>query len=190
MNQSAILRVCYEAIYKNLSALGDETKIFCMNAAGSLEEPKNEVEAIVCPGVSDVSQVFIDKNGEKVVMDEMLFEAPAQIGCILSLTIIAKTYPPLLETVGLLIQYFKDNNVVLLEDYKWHGEDEGKIVIESVVRAPEPRKESIYHDYPALTIQFLMEMGINSLKGTPFKRVEKAAVRGNLIEEAKNNLTG
>ena len=182
MNQSGILRAIYETIYKKLSDLGNETDLFTMSEGGALEEPKNGEHPVLCLGVSDVSQLYPDKNGQKIQENEMLFEAPAQIGCVLFLTVIDKYYPKLLDTVGLLIQYFKDNNVIQLEDYKWHGEDVGKIVIEPVTREPQHQNEPFFHNYPAITIVYRMEMGINSFKGISFKRVEKTTLKGNIID--------
>jgi len=154
MNQSAVLKASYEAVYKILSDLAIKTKLFRMGAGGALEAPKDEAQPSVCLGVSDVSQLFIDKNGQTVEMDEMMFEAPTQVGCMLYLTIISKYYPHLLETAGALIQYFKDNNSILLEDYKWHGE-EGKVIIEPVVRDLDPHKDPLfYQEMPAITIKY------------------------------------
>jgi len=181
MNQSAILRAGYETIYKNLSALAEEGKLFVMSGEGA-ERQEIGSQPKVRLGVSDVSQLYPDKNGQKVEENEMSFEAPARVGCILFLTVIAKTYAPLLETVGMLIQYFKDNNSILLEEYRWHGENEGKIFIEPVTRKPEPQSVEKCQSAPSITLEYYMEMGINSLKGTPFKRVEKREIRGNIIE--------
>jgi hypothetical protein len=170
----------YEMIYNNLSAFAEEKK-FILTSNESAEQQGTGTQPRVCLGISDVSQLCPDKNGQKVEEDEMTFEAPTRVGCILFLTVIANAYPPLLETIGLLIQYFKDNNSILLEDYKWHGETEGKIFIEPVIRKPEPQKENKSHSIPSITLEYYIEMGINSLKGTPFKRVEKRAIKGNII---------
>jgi hypothetical protein len=186
MNQSAILKASYEAVYNNLSDLAAETKLFAMSGGGALEHPKEGIHShpIVCLGISDLSQLHIDKNGHTVEIDEMLFEVPAQIGYVLCVTVVSEYYSHLLETAGALIQYFKDNNIIRLEDYKWHEEPEGKIVIEPVVRNLEPYKEPQFHNtLPTITLKYRMEMGINSQKGTPFKRVEKQAITGNLINQ-------
>ncbi len=180
MIQSDILSACYDTIYKNLSALSEESKKFYMNGKGTLEEPETGQPPLVCLGVSDVKQLFPDKNGEKIEDNEMLFEVPARIGCIFSLTVTSEYYPQVLETVGLLIQYFKDNNTVLAEDYKWHGETKGNIFLEPLTGKPEPKKAA-QSGYPSITLEFGAEVGINSLKGTGFKRVEKRTVTGNIM---------
>ena len=182
MNQSAILRAAYEAVYKNLSELGEENKLFKVSD-GAMEESKNGQQPVVYLGVSDLCQLYPDKNGQKVEMGEIIFEVPARVGCIFSLTVTSGAYPLLLETVGQLIQYFKDNNTILLEDYKWHGENEGKIFIEPVIRKPEPQGKPKNHDLPVIIIEYILEVGINSLKGTPFKRVEKKILKGNIIDQ-------
>lgn len=182
MKQSAILKASYEMIYKNLSDLGKEKKIFTVNDGGVVS-PKSETDASVYVGISDICQLCPDKNGEKVEVDEILFETPAQIGCILFITITSKFHPVLLETAGSIIQYFKDNNAIIVQDYKWHGENEGKIYIEPLIRKLEPQRMSKAHDMPVVTLEYQIEMGINSLKGTPFKRVEKPIIKGNIFDQ-------
>ena len=113
----------------------------------------------------------------------MIFEAPAQVGCVLYLTVISERYPPLLEAAGALIRYIKDNNIILLPDYTWHGENEGKIVLEPVIRDLEAHKEpQFYNNMPCITLKYRMEMGINSQKGAPFKRVKERTITGNIID--------
>jgi len=182
MNQSAILRASYEAIYNELLNLGEKNKQFMVGDGGA-GFTNAETETKVCLGVSDVSQLCSDKNGENIEIDEMIFEAPTMVGCMLFLSVVAKTYPSLLETTGLLIQYFKDNNSIQLDDYKWHGEDEGKIFIEPVIRKPEAQKTPQFDNMPTVTLEYRMEVGINSLKGTPFKRVDKLTLKGNVIDQ-------
>jgi hypothetical protein len=172
----------YEATYKNLSELGEKNELFKVSN-GSMESPKDGQQTIVYLGVSDLCQLYSDKNGQKVEMDEIIFEVPARVGCIFSLTITSDAYPSLLETAGQIIQYFKDNNTILLEDYKWHGENEGKIFIEPVTRKSEPQCKPPPHDFPVISLEYMLEVGINSLKGTPFKRVEKKIIKGNIIDQ-------
>jgi hypothetical protein len=179
MKQSAILRAGYEEIYKKLSVLSEETKLFVMRDKD--ENVSNETRVIL--GVSDICQLFSDKNGEKVEENGMIYEAPTMVGCVFSLSVISGNYPSLLETVGRLIQYFKDNNYIQLDDYKWHGENDGKIFIEPVVRKPELRAGFKDRYLTAFTLEYLMEIGINSQKGTSFKRVEKIAIKGGTINK-------
>ena len=179
MNQSAVLRASYEEIYKNLSALSEETKLFVM--CDEDEDVSNKTKVIL--GVSDICQLSSDKNGEKVEENGMIYEVPTMMGCVLSLSVISKKIPALLETVGQLIQYFKDNNYIQLEDYKWHGKNDGKIFIEPVVRKPELRVGFKDRQLTAFTLEYFMEIGINSQKGISFKRVEKIAIKGGTINK-------
>jgi hypothetical protein len=181
MNQSAILKAAYERIYKNISEMGEENGLF-QTGDGKMEAQNIGKQPVVYLGISDLCQLYPDKNGQKIEVNEMLFEAPARVGCIFFLKIISETYPPLLETAGKLIQYFKDNNTIQLEDYKWHGENEGKIFIEPVIRKPENSGRFQSHDFPVITLEFQLEIGINSLKGVSFKRVEKKVLSGKIIE--------
>jgi len=181
MNQSAILKAVYETIQKNISGLGEEDGLFQV-AVGMVEEQKDVKQPIVFLGISDICQLYPDKNGQKIETNEMMFEIPARVGCIFFLKITSDTYPPLLETAGRLIQYFKDNNTIQLEDYKWHGENEGKIFIEPVIRKPETLGNTKTHDLPFLVLEYQLEIGINSQKGVPFKRVDKKVINGKIIE--------
>jgi len=183
MNQSAILKVLHETINKNLSDLGNDTKLFEMSDGGALQDPKEGSKAMVCLGISDVSQLSPDKNGQKIEEDQMIYEAPARLGCTLFLKVLSKYYPQLLETTGILIQYFKDNNTIQLQDYKWHGESEGKIFIEPVIRKPEIKREPYVSGLPVIMLEYILEVGINSLRGVPFKRVEKMSVKGGIMSE-------
>jgi len=180
MRQSAILKACYETIYNNLTEIGKVSKLFTM---GEKDEELSDNETKVIFGISDVCQLSSDKNGEKVEENEIRYEAPTNVGCAFFLTIISKSYPALLEAAGLLIQYFKDNNYINLEEYKWHGEKDGKIFIDPAVRKPELMAGCKPPSFPSVTLEFLMEMGINSLKGTPFKRVEKRTIKGGIMNE-------
>jgi len=184
MIQSNILKAGYEAIYNNLAELGEKTELFLITSEG-LCDLKDDLRSLVCLGVSDVCQLCPDKNGEKVEVGEMIFEVPARIGCMFFLTVVSRCYPQLLETAGLLIQYFKDNNVIMLEGYKCHGDSEGKIVIESVIRKPKSNWEFGVNNLPVVTLEYYVEFGINSLKGIPFKRVEKLEIKGNIIGDGK-----
>lgn len=172
MRQSDILKASYEKIYDNLSELGRKEDLFLMSNKG-IKHPETDTHSLVCLGFSDVCQLCPDKNGEKVEENETIFETPARIGCMLSINIVSKQYNQLLEAVGLLVQYFKDNNEIILDEYKCHGEEEGKIYIEPVIRKVESQQLHKINDFPVITLEYQMEMGINSLKGTKFKRVDK-----------------
>ena len=69
----------------------------------------------------------------------------------------------------------------MLGEYKWHGEEGGKVFIEPVVCEPEPRAGYGETRLPGVTLKYTMEMGINSEKGISFKRVEKKAIKGGII---------
>jgi len=182
MNQSAILRASYETVYKNLSKFAGETGLFEMGDGGAVKIGKDGSKAIVCLGVSGVGLLHHDKGGQTVEANEIIFEAPSHVGCILFLTVAAKQYPPLLEAVGALIRHFKDNNFIDMADYKWHGEDEGKVFIEPVVGELGVPKESQFQGMPSVTLHYRMEMWINSQKGAPFKRVTDRTIKGNIID--------
>ena len=179
MSQSSVLRVCYEKIYKNLSVLGGESGLFSVEN-GAVKDTKGKAAVFLC--VSDIGQLAVDKNGEKLIVDEMTYEAPAWVGYILSLKVIAGVYPDLLEIVGLLIRYFKDANIIDIGKYIWHGGEKGVVVIEPVIHEPVLNKAIHDKDLPNLTLEYRLEMAVNSEKGTPFRRVEQRKILGNIKE--------
>jgi hypothetical protein len=182
LSQSAIIKQSYEAIFQNLAGIGAETQLFTVKDGYKIkgEIGENKTKSVVFVEIPDLCQLFQDKNGEKIVFNEVSYEAPARIGFILSLTVVSKRHPDLLETAGYLIRHFKDNNVFFLEEYTWHGNDNGVIYIEPVIREPESNTRQPV-EIPFLTLEYRIEVGINSEKGTPVRRVEKKTIKGNII---------
>jgi len=182
MRQSAVLKAGYEAVYSGLSAFGGETRLFVVDEFGAQSTPDSSKQTVASLGVCDVSQICQDKNGHTVESEGQIYEAPTQVGYIISVTVASKSYPALLEAAGAIVQYFKDNNAIRLADYSWHGEAEGKIVIEPVIHAPDSHKEpQFYNGLPSIVLKYSMDVGINSLNGSTFKRVKEREIKGSII---------
>jgi hypothetical protein len=172
MRQSAILRVIYETLSAVLSGEGESTGLFtlCGDKAASEEVPGVSVRL----EIGDICQTAPDKSGQRIIVEEMAYEAPAQLGVILSVGLICRTYPPLLECAGYIVRFFKDNHLFSLRGYGWHGNGGGDIFLEPVIR--EPAANNRGGERPSLSLHYRIEAGINSEKGESFRRVEKRKI--------------
>lgn len=183
MSQSAVLKNCYEIIFNILEKLGTESKLFLVRDAADLG--KETDTPVLYMGVSDICQLVQDKNGQQIVFNEVHYDEPTRIGFVLTLTIVSKSSMALLEAVGCIIRYFKDENTISLKDeYTWHGNDDGKIYIEPVVRDTDLAR-AISLPLPDISLKYRIELGINSEKGTPFRRVEKRDIKSNTMGDMK-----
>jgi hypothetical protein len=127
----------------------------------------------------DIGQIAQDKNGQQITVEDVAFEAPARIGFLVAFEVISDMYPDILEATGALIRYFKDNNKILVNDFTWHGNEDKTAFIEPIVRQPDERRVSV-QTQPSLSLHYMVEVGINSEKGTPFKRVERRKIDGKI----------
>jgi hypothetical protein len=132
-------------------------------------------------GIAGISQLSSDKNGQKIVVDEVSYEEPARIGFLVSITAVSRRYPDALEAVGAIIRHFKDANTIFVGEDSWHGNTDGLVFIEPVIGEPDGRRRIPGREPPSLTIEYRIEVGINSEKGTPFRRVEKREIKSNII---------
>ncbi|GHV57645.1 hypothetical protein AGMMS49579_23810 [Spirochaetia bacterium] len=185
MGQSAVLKVCYESFYKTLADMGAQAQLFSVEDGPIIDgkdSAKKEFKSTVYLGIADIGQVAQDKNGQNIIVDEISYKEPTRIGFILSIRVVSEKYPDLLEAIGVVIRYFKDNNTIPAGEYSWHGNDGGLIYVESVIREPEGKRGQFDHEKPSLTVEYRIEVGINSEQGTSIRRVEKTDIRGNLIK--------
>jgi hypothetical protein len=184
MSQSLILKQVYESLYQKLSEIGANLQLFYVEngcITDSIDMQKGEFRSVVYLGIADISQLTIDKNGQKIIVDETSFEEPARIGFIMSITAVSRRYPDVLETIGAIIRYFKDTNIISAGDYNWHGNTGGQVYIEPVIREPRGKYDRISQEWPSLTIEYRIEVGINSEKGTQIRRVDKQEIKSNII---------
>jgi hypothetical protein len=192
MSQSAVLKYCYETVFEQLKTFGTKSRLFSIES-GSFhqniqniqdikniekvpDEKKKKAKSTVYMNVSDISQTALDKNGQTIVIDDIMYEAPAMVGFLFSFMVTADHYPELLETAGALVRYFKDTNSISAGDYTWHGNGD-TIYIEPVIREPDSRRTVLPAGMPALVLEYRLEAGINTEKGHAIKRVEKVELK-------------
>ena len=181
MNQSAVLKHCYDQIFLSLTELGKKTPVFAVGDGGGNKEKKDK-SPVLFLGVTDVSQISQDKTGEKVYINGKAYPEPTFVGCFLSLTVVAEKYSEALEIAGAVIRYFKDENAISLGDYNWHGNDRDKVFLEPIVRQPEGYAGQNLA-VPCITLNYRLEVAINSAKEEGFRRVEKRDIRSKSLEQ-------
>lgn len=181
MSQSAVLRHCYDTVFEILKKEGKTSKLYGV-ANGALDEKVKNKGTMVFLGVSDFAQVSQDKNGEKVFVDERQFPAPTYTAFILTILVTSEQYQDVLETIGFIIRYFKDNNTFDAGDYNWHGNTGSSIYMEPVIREPIVNRTVSSQSLPSLTLEYRIEAAINSEKGGEFRRVQTRDIRSKTVK--------
>lgn len=125
--------------------------------------------------IIDLFQSSNDKTGQKIIVNEKLYEVPAQYIMFLRISFSGKKLEEVLSLYGQVAVYFKDHNNFECGEYNWHGNELNKIFLEPVIR-----KEPINSEY--LHLDYRIELQLNSNKGTDFVRVEKKVLNANQIK--------
>ena len=188
MRQSCVLRAVYETLQEALSAEGRKNNLFCIKQNRNSAEENLSSDSCVYLELCDLSQVEQDKNGQRVIENEIAFEAPARISMILCVRIVSKTCPDLLECAGAVIVFFKDNSSVTVTGYGWHGNTDEIIFFEPVIRevhadaitAMQANRRNNTGN-PFLCLFFRVEAGINSEKGQSVRRVDKRDIKTQVL---------
>ncbi|MDR3303828.1 MAG: hypothetical protein LBS86_05390 [Treponema sp.] len=171
MGQETVLQYCYDALCERLAALGETSGLFALDAVHGTRTGASTVRV----GIADVSQVAADRNGVHVVVDERLYAAPTRIACVVALTVSAERYTDALATLGMLVKHFKEQNTLEVGAFNWHGNTDGMIYLEPLLREPERRPVA---ETPVLTLEYRFEVGINAEQSEPVHRVEQRSVHG------------
>ena len=184
MRQSVVFRAVYEAVARVLAAEGEATGLFTVKGGASLGESRRvagggefpagpapvSVRLVVC----DLCQTAQDKNGQRVYVGELGFEAPARFAMTLALRGEGCSWPALLEALGAAARFFKDNPSVSPEGCAWHGMADGEVFLEPVIREPVAAGQG---EEFCLSLYYRVEAALNSEKGESFRRVQKRDVR-------------
>ncbi len=176
MSQSAVFRYAYDSFVKLLERGGTESGLYRIE--GSIEE----AGATVCVVVTDLCQFAQDKNGQRIVVDELLFEMPSMFAMSFTVTVSAASYAIALEAAGTIAAMVKDNNVIAVDECNWHGNDGLRMFIEPAIRGIVPAGNGASYTVPTVKLEYVIEAGINSLKGNRFTRVEKRDIRANVMD--------
>lgn len=181
MSQHLVLRHAYDSLFELLGAAGQSIPGYavCKGSSDGVAVP--ESGAVARLSVSDVCQFSQDKNGQRIVVDEMLYEMPSMVSFIARVTVRAREYDELLGAVGAIIGTLKDHSVIAAGERNWHGNDSGNIYVEPVIRDSVAGKAERDGDIPSLALEYRIECGINSAKGEKFTRVDKRDVRSEVM---------
>jgi hypothetical protein len=178
VSQSAVLRHAYDSFVALLEKGGAESGLYRVGAA---DQGSGDSLASVSVSVTDLCQFSQDKNGQRIVVDELLYEMPSMFAMSLSVTVSAPSYPVVLEAAGTVAAIVKDNNVIAAGDGNWHGNEGLRMFIEPCIRGVDPRARA-ESPVPTVALEYVIEAGINSRRGERFTRVEKREVRANVME--------
>lgn len=126
--------------------------------------------------VTDLFQAANDKIGQRIIIEEKMYEAPALYIMNLRIIFSGKSQEEILSVYGLIAAYFKVHNTYDCGEYNWHGNDKGKFFVEPVIR----KESENYNDY--LHLDYRIELKINSTKAENFVRVEKKNLSANQIK--------
>jgi hypothetical protein len=164
-------------VFEFLKKEGERSGLFCL-AQGVFDGIITSEATRVFLSVSDMAQISQDKNGEKVFIDEQQFPAPTFLAIILRIGIAAKQYQDVLESAGSIICYLKDNNTFHMDEFNWHGNQSNSFYMEPVIRETEINQVSNYQAIPFVSIEYRIELAINSEKSGAFTRVQSKDIRG------------
>jgi hypothetical protein len=175
MRQSKIFRTVYEAVSDALAGEGKTSGLFTLlpGGSGAADRP---AEALVRLEVADLCQTAGDKNGQRLIEEEKSYEAPARFTMVLAVRGEAPSYPALLEAMGCVARFLKDNPSVSVKDCAWHGSEESEVFLEPVVREPSAAGPEA-GGLPCLTLYYRVDAALNSERGKSFRRVEKRDLR-------------
>ena len=72
--------------------------------------------------VKDICQTACDKNGQKIIVDEQMYEQPAMFEMCLSIGFVGDDYIEMLRKYCEIAVFLKDNPAIEIGDeFKWHG---------------------------------------------------------------------
>lgn len=140
-----------------------------------VENFSDDIDKQIKIDVVDIFQTSNDKTGQRIIVDEKLYEVPAQYVMYLKLSFSGKTLEDVLSLYGQVAVYFKDHNNYECGEYNWHGNELNKIFLEPIVRRDPNNGEYLHLDYR-------IEVQLNSINGTEFVRVEKKNLNANQIK--------
>lgn len=173
--QSSVLGFVYRSISDRLDILGKTSGLFSYHKAPAVE---NEDVPTVSIFVTDICQIVQDKNGQRIVVDELRYELPSLISVSIGIVISGKDYDRILDVTGLIAGSLKDNPFIDAGAFNWHGNTGGRIYVEPVIRCPS--RTFSYNDQHVV-LEYRFEAGINSGHGEAFTRVEKREVRSEVM---------
>lgn len=129
--------------------------------------------------VDDVCQIMSDKSGQRLVINELLYEQPAVFEMCLAIEFSGSDTGKILRRYGETAVLLKDNPSITIEEaYRWHGMSGSSVYLEPVIRKSTPVEEPRSAAGDSVVLMYRAEFSLNSQKPEEFKRVEKQVIRG------------
>lgn len=129
--------------------------------------------------VADMCQVMSDKSGQRIVINELMYEQPAMFEMMVSIEFSGESATEMLKKYCETAVFFKDNPAITIEDaYRWHGMNGNSVYVEPVIRKLSDGKEWSAASEGGMKLLYRVEFSLNSQKPEEFKRVEKQVIRG------------
>ena len=180
MNQSDVAGCIYTSLFAQLKTLGGGETSFavseCSSGITDFSIP------VVVPSVTDVCQTAVDKSGQRIVVDEKLYETPARFMMGICFSIYGTTYAAVLNVLGEIVVCFKDNPSLDVSACNWHGNECKKVFVEPEIRQLEQNRFSDRDGVHVMSLSYRIDFNINSRIGTGFKRVEKRDLHSNVLK--------
>jgi hypothetical protein len=181
MNQSDVAGCIYTSLFAELKTLGGDGSVFtvseCASGAADFTVP------LVVLSVTDICQTAVDKSGQRIVVDEKLYETPAQFMMGICCSVYGTAYAAVLNVLGEIAVCFKDNPSLDVSACNWHGNECRKVFVEPEIRQLEQSRFGGRDGVHVLSLFFRIDFNINSRIGTGFKRVEKRDLHSNVLKK-------
>ena len=173
MEQTDIFSLVFERVKQKVENLTNEKE---MSKLIKTLDSKYEID------INDISQFMVDKNGEKVVLDEKLYEAPSYYQMIVAIKVFGKTLSSVLRLYGMIARYIKDEPKIDISDCNWMMSGTNSAYMDSVVGSPNPdrnsRDEDGNYNY---VLRYEIIVGLNSHNAKEFVRVKDRTIGGKVM---------
>lgn len=179
MKQSDIAADIFAEFSTSLEKAGDNGKLFTV--AGTVPDYAAVSAPVAVPDITDICQTESDKTGERIVVEEKLYELPAQYEIALRCSLYGNEYETLLKAFGEIAVYFKDNPCFEGEAFVWHGSDRKKVFIMPEIRRADSTHMFAENRIHCLQLNYRVSFAVNSRNGIGFKRVEKRDMHSNVM---------
>jgi hypothetical protein len=176
----------YDSLQKLLGTESESGKKYAIVGKDDQESPSELPQLSV--SVVDLCQTTNDKNGQRLIFQEKLYEPPALFSAVFRITVSGPSYPAVLDAAGYAVSLLKDNSVIDAGDYNWHANETGKIYICPVCRQPSVAASLPAAD-PEVHLDYVIDFGINSGAATEFTRVKELNINADVKDDEHENKT-
>lgn len=129
--------------------------------------------------VKDICQTACDKNGQRIIVNEQMYEQPTMFEMCLSIGFEGEDYGEMLRKYCEIAVFLKDNPTIEIEEEcKWHGMTGNVVFLEPIVRKLDLEEQKEKKADEKIELLYKVEFSLNSQKSFEFKRIEKRDIRG------------